>query len=127
MSSDCIFCMIGVESIKSEILYNNDTCFVIRDIDPKAPIHLLVIPYKHFEDLTNFTSDFYETICGIFEAIKKGATAIVANGRAPITNKVPIIQVSNPRKVMSKIAANFFKHPSQEIKIIGLEQMKCKE
>ena len=70
MSSDCIFCMIGVESIKSEILYNNDTCFVIRDIDPKAPIHLLVIPYKHFGDLTNFTSDFYETICGIFEAIK---------------------------------------------------------
>jgi len=56
----------------------------------------------------------------IFEAIKKGATAIVANGRAPITNKVPIIQVSNPRKVMSRIAANFFKHPSQEIKIIGI-------
>ena len=62
--------MIGVGSIKSEILYNNDTCFVIRDIDPKAPIHLLVIPYKHFGDLTNLTSDFYETLCGIFEAIK---------------------------------------------------------
>ena len=56
----------------------------------------------------------------IFEAIKRGASAIVANGRAPITDKVPIIQVSNPRRVMSKIAANFFEHPSKDINIIGI-------
>ena len=44
----------------------------------------------------------------IFDAIDKGAIAIIANGRAPATNKVPILQVSNPRKVMSQIASNFF-------------------
>ena len=45
----------------------------------------------------------------IFEAIDKGAIAILANGRSPATDKVPILQVKNPRKIMSKIAANFYK------------------
>ena len=35
----------------------------------------------------------------IFDAIKKGAIAVVANGRSPATNEVPIIQVKNPRKI----------------------------
>ena len=56
----------------------------------------------------------------IFEAIDKGAIAVIANGRAPITKKVPILQVSNPRKVMSKIASNFYGNPSKEVKIIGI-------
>ena len=56
----------------------------------------------------------------IFSAIKSGATAIVANGRAPSTDEVPIIQVKNPRKVMSKIAANFYQNPSNELDIVGI-------
>ena len=56
----------------------------------------------------------------IFDAINKGAVAVVANGRAPVTNKIPILQVENPRKIMSKIAANFFNNPSKELKIIGI-------
>ena len=56
----------------------------------------------------------------IFDAIENGATAIVANGRAPITDIVPIIQVDNPRKIMSKVAANFFNNPSEDLKIIGI-------
>ena len=56
----------------------------------------------------------------IFDAIKKGAIAIIANGRAPLTNLVPIIQVSNPRKTMSKIASNFFNNPSKALNIIGI-------
>jgi len=56
----------------------------------------------------------------IFGAIKNGATAIVANGRAPATDKVPIIQVKNPRKIMSKIAANFYNNPSNGLNVIGI-------
>ena len=39
----------------------------------------------------------------ILNAINSGATAVIANGRAPVTDLVPIIQVKNPRKIMSKI------------------------
>ncbi|MBI45356.1 MAG: UDP-N-acetylmuramoyl-L-alanyl-D-glutamate--2,6-diaminopimelate ligase [Candidatus Marinimicrobia bacterium] len=56
----------------------------------------------------------------IFDAIDKGAIAVVANGRSPVTNKVPILQVKNPRKVMSKIAANFYENPSKQINIVGV-------
>ena len=56
----------------------------------------------------------------IFDAIDKGAIAIIANGRAPATNKVPILQVSNPRKVMSQIASNFFESKKFNLKIIGI-------
>ena len=47
MSSDCIFCKIRSGEIPSEILHSNEACFVIRDIQPKAPTHLLVIPNEH--------------------------------------------------------------------------------
>ena len=56
----------------------------------------------------------------IFEALEKGAVAVVANGRSPKTNLVPILQVKNPRKIMSRIAANFFKNPSENLNMIGV-------
>ena len=56
----------------------------------------------------------------ILEAIDKGASAIIANGRAPITNLVPILQVENPRKIMSKVAANYYNNPSKDLNIIGI-------
>ena len=45
---------------------------------------------------------------------------MIANGQAPVLDNIPIIQVRNPRKVMSKIAANFYNNPSKELNIIGI-------
>jgi len=56
----------------------------------------------------------------IFDAIDNGAIAIVANGRAPSTNIVPILQVDNPRKIMSQIASNFFESKQSNLKIVGI-------
>ncbi len=56
----------------------------------------------------------------ILEAINSGATAVIANGRAPVTDMVPIIQVKNPRKVMSKVASNFYHNPSKGLNVIGV-------
>jgi len=56
----------------------------------------------------------------IFDAIDKGAIAVIANGRSPVTDKVPILQVKSPRKAMSKISANFYNHPSKNVDIIGI-------
>lgn len=49
---DCVFCNIGRQPPGGNILYRDDSCFVIRDIEPKAPVHLLIIPYQHFTYLT---------------------------------------------------------------------------
>ena len=49
---DCIFCNIINGSLPSDIVYENDAVFVIKDIAPKAPIHYLIIPKKHLKDVT---------------------------------------------------------------------------
>lgn len=44
---DCVFCKIVNKTIKSEILFENENLVVIKDILPKAPVHLLIVPKKH--------------------------------------------------------------------------------
>ena len=43
----CIFCRIGKEKIDSNILYMDSDVFAIYDINPRAPIHILIIPLRH--------------------------------------------------------------------------------
>lgn len=54
---DCLFCKIGRGEIPSERVYEDDDVFVIRDIAPKAPTHLLVIPHKHIVGLNDLLPD----------------------------------------------------------------------
>ena len=49
--NDCIFCEIGSDNSKSDRIYQDDYCFVIQDINPITPTHLLVIPTEHIEEL----------------------------------------------------------------------------
>lgn len=46
--AECVFCKIYAGEIPGEILYRDDRCFVIRDINPVAPVHLLVVPVEHY-------------------------------------------------------------------------------
>ena len=45
---DCLFCKIAKGEIPSKKHYENDEIVVFEDIDPKAPLHLLIIPKEHF-------------------------------------------------------------------------------
>lgn len=67
MEQDCIFCKIRDGDIPGDVLYRDDSCFVIRDIAPKAPVHLLVIPTEHFTFLSNLDSGFHATLGAMFE------------------------------------------------------------
>ncbi len=46
---DCIFCKVAAGEIPAEIVYRDDDILAFRDINPQAPVHLLVIPHKHLE------------------------------------------------------------------------------
>ena len=76
-----------------------------------------VKPGTLFVAISGFNDDGHEYI---YQAIKNGAIAILSNGRSPITNKIPILQVKNPRKAMSKIAAEFYGYPSKRMNVIGI-------
>lgn len=50
---DCVFCNIVNKTIEANILFENDHLIVIKDILPKAPVHLLVIPKKHILNISH--------------------------------------------------------------------------
>jgi histidine triad (HIT) family protein len=54
--SNCIFCKIASGEIATDIVAQNERCLAFHDIDPKAPVHFLVIPRMHIESL-NLLSD----------------------------------------------------------------------
>ena len=49
----CIFCQILARVLPGEILYEDEDLAVIRDINPEAPVHLLIIPKRHFDSLNS--------------------------------------------------------------------------
>lgn len=49
--SSCLFCQIVAGEVPAELLHQDELCLVIRDINPQAPTHFLVIPREHLESL----------------------------------------------------------------------------
>ena len=47
----CLFCRILNREVSAELVHTDDHCVVIRDINPQAPMHVLVIPREHLESL----------------------------------------------------------------------------
>lgn len=52
---DCIFCQIIAGKIPSQILYQDKEVIAFRDINPQAPVHLLIIPRSHISSLARLT------------------------------------------------------------------------
>ena len=55
--SDCLFCQIVAGEIPAELEYEDDEIVAFRDINPQAPVHLLVIPRRHIETLLDTKDD----------------------------------------------------------------------
>lgn len=55
--SACIFCRIAAGEIPSTIVHEDTDVIAFRDIDPKAPTHVLVIPRKHIASVNDLTPD----------------------------------------------------------------------
>ncbi|GIX29652.1 MAG: histidine triad nucleotide-binding protein [Porticoccaceae bacterium] len=75
MSEKSVFTRILEGEIPSEILYQDEHCFVIRDIAPKAPTHLLLIPKKPIPKLSDATEEDRELLGHLLFTAKKVAQA----------------------------------------------------
>ena len=55
MEIDCLFCKIAYGQMSTDFLYENDNLVVFRDINPHAPVHLLIVPKRHIRSINDLT------------------------------------------------------------------------
>jgi histidine triad (HIT) family protein len=68
---DCIFCKIINGEIPSEKVYEDEEILAFKDINPAAPVHILVIPKKHIKSLLEVNEEDSKIIAKIYEVINK--------------------------------------------------------
>lgn len=86
--NDCVFCNIKQRTIESEILFESDNVFVIKDIMPKAPVHLQVISKEHIPSVNDLTEAHSGLIAEMILTAKAQAAAhgIAENGYKLVWN-----------------------------------------
>lgn len=70
---DCLFCKIISGEIPSTVVYQDEDCIAIRDINPQTPTHVLVMPRKHFKNLTEAAEADPELVGRLMRACAKVA------------------------------------------------------
>jgi len=71
MSTDCLFCKIAAGDIPADIVYSDDKVIVFKDIAPKAPIHLLIVPREHVESLAELNPEHDALIAHMMRLLPK--------------------------------------------------------
>ena len=68
MAADCIFCKIISRDLDADIVYEDEQAVAFKDINPAAPIHILVVPKKHISTLLDMGKED-ETLVGHLHTI----------------------------------------------------------
>lgn len=76
MENDCLFCKISQGTTDTEILYENETLVVFKDINPAAPVHLLIVPKKHIRSVNDLTDDDQPILSELVMAARKMAVEL---------------------------------------------------
>lgn len=86
--SDCIFCNIINGELNTELLYEDDQVIAFKDINPKAPIHFLIVPKKHIETILDLEERNNQLIGHIYQVAKKLAQeyGIAVDGYRVVAN-----------------------------------------
>ena len=69
--ADCLFCKIIKGEIPSNKVYEDDEILAFKDINPAAPIHILVIPKKHITSLAHLEKEDEAIVGRIYDVINK--------------------------------------------------------
>ena len=85
--TDCLFCKIIAGEIPSTKVYEDETVFAFRDINPQAPTHVLVVPKAHIADCNGISAENSAVVAHIFAVIPKIAEAEgLVNGYRVVSN-----------------------------------------
>lgn len=84
---DCLFCKIIGGEIPSSKVYEDGNVYAFLDINPQAPVHVLVVPKEHIASADCINAENSRAVGAVFEAIPKiAAQCGLENGYRVITN-----------------------------------------
>lgn len=86
--ADCVFCKIRDGELPAEMLHDDGELFVIKDLNPAAPTHLLIIPHRHIETLNDLGPGDEELLGRVYLLASGLATdaGIAAGGYRVVAN-----------------------------------------
>lgn len=84
---DCLFCKIVNGEIPSTKVYEDEELYAFNDINPQAPVHVLIIPKKHIDSAADINEENADLVAKVFVAVAKIAKKLnLENGFRIVTN-----------------------------------------
>lgn len=84
---DCLFCKIAAGEIPSKKVYEDEQVYAFYDIDPQAPVHVLLIPKAHIASAAEITAENSAVVAHIFEVAARLAKELgLADGFRIVSN-----------------------------------------
>jgi len=88
MNKNCTFCKIIAEEIPTELVHKDEDIFVFHDINPKAPVHLLVVPREHIKTFLDLNDKRFPLLTKIIKVVQRlvkekkleGGYRVIING-----------------------------------------------
>src|SRR6056297_234077 len=71
--TDCLFCKIANKEMDTDLVYEDDKVVVFEDINPQAPVHLLIVPKEHTDNIIELEDDQFDIIAHIHKVAVKMA------------------------------------------------------
>ncbi len=68
--SDCLFCNILAGDVPADIIYESDTAIAFRDINPRAPTHVLIVTREHISTMNDIDSEHEALVGSLFSAAR---------------------------------------------------------
>jgi histidine triad (HIT) family protein len=91
VTASCLFCRIGRNEIQADIVHEDDLVLAFRDINPKAPTHILLIPRAHLDSAADLTDQDAEMLGRMFAVAARLAreAGIADRGFRLVSNSGP--------------------------------------
>ena len=84
---DCVFCKIAEKEIPSNIVYEDDQIICFHDLEPQAPVHVLIIPKKHIASMDDVSADDQQLMGYIMTKVQEIAKTLgLENGYRLVNN-----------------------------------------
>lgn len=84
--ADCLFCRIVAGEIPADVVFEDETVIAFRDINPRAPTHVLAIPRRHLDSVADLTGADADLLAALFSAMRHVAEDAGLNGYRIVSN-----------------------------------------